>query len=350
MNKCKNCKGEIIFNPKEKGNQCKSCGSVFPIKYNYGLPKKTFEQSAVLNEDKPLNTLTNIKCNSCGASIIVNKQQLQAQCPYCGDTSLVQNNKSKLMNIDSIIPFSFGKAEALKNFKAEVSGRFFAKKNLFKNVSESDIKGTYINAFVFDFVTTTTYKGVFTYSRTVRDKNGKTKTETVRKHVSGVFAKTFNNLTVEANSNFNQSDLTSIEPYKYDSAVEFQEDFMNGYMLEYQDSAFNDCVKTAEDIMNADIKKELLRKHNCDRIESIDMSVSYQDRKYNYCLLPVYFFNVEDKKKGKTHKVVMNGQTAKVGKVPSDVGKILFVVFGIIGIVAAIVLLSLLFVNNINKF
>jgi len=127
----------------------------------------------------------------------------------------------------------------------------------------------------------------------------------------------------------------AIEPFDYSSAVVFQEDFMNGYMLEYQDRAFNDCFKNAEEIMNNDIKKCLLKKHGCDKIESLNLSVSYPDRKYNYCLLPVYFVTTEDKKKNK-HKVVMNGQTGKVGKLPLNPWKVFLMVLGICAIVVAI--------------
>jgi len=343
MNKCENCGSEIIFSPKDKGNVCKNCNSVFPVIYNYAFAKKPFDKSAELADNTLAENLKNIKCNSCGASVLVDKQKLQAKCAYCGDTSIVEDRKDNLMNIDSIIPFSFGKADALKQFTSNVGKRTFANKKIFKDVKEEDINGTYVNAFVFDFSTTTTYNGVFSYTRTVTDKDGKTHTETVRKHVNGVYDRAFKNISIEANSNLTQTDLQSIEPFEYGSAVDFQQDFLNGYMIEYQDKMFNECVKTAEAMMDKDIKRELLRRHGCDRIVSINMSVVYNDKKYNYCLLPVYFVTTIDKKKNQTYKALMNGQTGKVGKLPLHVGKILGLVFGIIGFVVLITLGIVLF-------
>lgn len=338
INKCENCGGKIKFSPKNKGNLCEKCGSVFPVEYNPMFNKKLFEQAIPLENDKLSDNLTNYNCKSCGASVLVNKGQLQAQCAYCGDNSLVQSKKTSLMFIDSLIPFSFDKQDALEAFKSNVSKRVFANKTIFKDITTEDISGTYVNAFVFDISTESVYSGVFSYTRTVKTSDGKTKTERIRKHVSGNFSKLYNNLTIEANSHLDQNDLISIEPFEYGSAVEFKEDFMNGYMLEYQDRAFDDCFKNAENIMTNDIKKALLRKHGCDRIESINLSTTYTDKKYNYCLLPVYFVTTIDKKKDKKYRAVMNGQTGKVGKLPLNGWKIFGLVFGICVFLVAIVL------------
>lgn len=344
MNKCKNCAGQIIFNPSKKGNECKNCGSVFSVRYNKEFKKNSFDQAADLDKEKLNRELKQLTCNSCGASILIKKNQFQAKCAYCGRPALAEFNKYKLTNIDSVVPFSFGKAEALEIFRSKVSRKAFCNKKIFKKMSEKDLVGAYINAFVFDFAVTATYSGVFSYTRTVTDSEGNTTTRTIIKHVNGTHNATFENLTVEANSNFSQADLKSIEPFEYGSAVCFCNDFMNGYMLEYKDSSFNDCLNQAEQIINSKIKTALLRKHNCERIVSIDLSLTYLNKKYNYCLLPVYFFTTTDKKKNKSHKVVMNGQTGKVGKLPLSAGKILSLVFGILGAIGLTVLMCLLLI------
>ena len=87
-------------------------------------------------------------------------------------------------------------------------------------------------------------------------------------------------------------------PYNYNEVVDFKEDFMNGYLLEYENKMFEDCFKTAENIIKKDIERSLLRKHNCDRIVKLSLSTNYLEKKYNYCLLPVYLVSniYKDKK------------------------------------------------------
>ena len=282
MNKCKGCGSEIFFSPKDKGNKCPSCGSVYEIEYIYNFVKKPFSEHQNLKVDNLAKNSKSIRCESCGASMVLNKLQTQSSCPYCGNTSVVESRTNNLLYIDSVIPFAFSKQDALTMFKANLSQHFFADKKVFAGITEKNISGIYVNAFVFDMITTSTYSGEFSYTETVKDKDGNTEWKTVYKHVNGTFNKNFVNLTVEANSHLNQADLHEIMPFEYKSAVDFKEDFMNGYLLEYENSMLKDCTATAESLIKKQIEKDLLRKHNCDRIVSLNLTTNYLDRKYNY--------------------------------------------------------------------
>ncbi len=343
---CKNCGGKLYFSPKNKGHVCESCGSIFPIKYNYNFKKKSFDENVDLKVDELASSLKNIRCKSCGANIMLSKYQIQTTCPYCGSTTIEESKKKKLMYIDSIIPFSFGKAEALKKFKSTLNKKFYANKKIFKNITKKDINGAYVNTFVFDMVTTTRYSGVLKYTKMVTNKDGESKAVTKYKDICGEFDKVYKNLTVEANSNLEQRDLYSIMPFQYASAVDFQDDFMHGYMLEYQDKMFNDCVAVAEGIIEKDIKNELLKKYECDSIVHLTLNTNYIDKKYNYCLLPVYFVNkiVKDRK----YTAVMNGQTGKVGRLPKSALRVFMTIFVICAFVVGAIILALYFSGKFN--
>ena len=339
MNSCKNCGSKIQFTPKEKGNKCASCGSVFPIEYNYGFFKKPFSANVNLKVDNFAKSIKSLRCSSCGATMVLNKLETQSSCPYCGNTSVIEGRKNKLMYIDSIIPFNFSKDEALKQFKSTLVSKFYADKAVFKGITTENISGIYVNAFVFDFIANASYSGVFSYTETTKDKDGNTQWKTVHKSVSGIYNNNFENITVEANSHINQDELRSIMPVDYRAAVDFKEDFMNGYLLEYEDKMFNDCVNTAELLVKKRIESDLLRKHNCDRIVSLTLNINYIDKKYNYCLLPVYL--VTNVYKNTKYTSLINGQTGKIGKLPTSVGKILLTIFLILGVVAGFIVLGL---------
>ena len=343
LKNCENCGGKLYFSPKDKANVCESCGSLFPLEYNYQFTKKTFDEHQISAEDDALaNSMSSIKCKSCGANVLLSKYQMQTTCPYCGNSSIVKSKAKNMLYIDSLIPFNFSKTEALSKFKSTVHKRFYANKKIFKNINENAINGIYVNAFVFDIETSSSYRGVFSYTRTVKDRDGNSHTETFYKNVSGFFDKAYKNITIEANSHLDQSDLGSIMPFQYGSAVEFKQDFMHGYMLEYQDRMFNDCVKMAEKIINRDIEQRLLEKHGCTKIERLSLHTDYPDKRYNYCLLPVYFVNSEVK--GKKYNVLMNGQTGKVGKIPKDKWRVFFTILLIaVLFVGAILLVMYLF-------
>lgn len=338
MGKCVNCGGRLNFDPKSKSNICENCGTTKPVNYNYKFVKKDFSQIQNLEVDPLAKETRTVKCKSCGANLIINKYQMNNDCLYCGCETLVTSSKKSLMYIDSVVPFTFGKADAVNKLKKTVAKRFYANKKAFKGITEQNVTGLYVNTFVFDFDTTSTYKGVLRYTRTVKNSDGESKTEVVTKNVTGNLNKIFKNLTIEANSNLNQHELMQIMPFEYMSAVEFQQDFINGYVIEYQDKMFNDCVASAERAIRRELEREILNKHGCDTIVQLDIDTKYNDRKYNYCLLPVYMFNTEYK--GTRYKVIMNGQSGQVGKLPTDKLRvfltILFMSIAIVGIVLLI--------------
>lgn len=337
MNKCDNCGGEIIFTPEKKGNKCNNCGSVFSVEFNNNFIKKALEDS----NKSPATLMTetkNLQCKSCGANMILNKLQTQISCPYCGNTTIVQGRNNKILTIDSVVPFKFSKEEALKMFKKALASKFFVKKGVFHGINLNNITGIYVNAFVFDMATHATYSGVFSYTESVRKKDGTTELVTEYKRVHGQYQNNFNNVTVEANSHIDQSDLHEIMPFNYAEAVEFKEDFMNGYMLEYEDSMFADCVKKAEHLIRTKIEKDLLKQYNCERIVNLDLKIDYLDRKYNYCLLPFYL--VTNKHRDKQYTSLINGQTGKIGKLPANAGKIILTILLILGIVAGFIFLA----------
>lgn len=326
ISKCKQCGGKIFFSAKEKGNVCERCGAVYPIEYNLRFEKKSFDEYRDVNINELSGELKSVRCKSCGATLVLSNLELKKDCPYCGSSSVIEGEQKVVASFDSIIPFSFGKAEALMKLSNAVSKNFFAEKKVTKNLTKDDVHGAYINSFVFDFDTVSSYNGVFSYTEYETDKEGRTHSYTRTKNVSGIFAKKYSNITVEANSNLEQRELLSIMPFNYNGAVDFKTDFMSGYMLEMQDKMFADCVKLAEKIIRKDIKQELLRKHNCEAIEQLNLDLNFKDRKYNYCLLPVYF--VKAKNKEKNYKILINGQTGKVGKLPKNILRIiLFLIF-----------------------
>ncbi len=316
MSKCNQCGGSFVFDPKSKSNVCTSCGSSVPVKYNYAFAKKNFDEMKPLEVDPLAKSTKTIKCKSCGANLLVNKLEVTSKCLYCGSETLTATSKKNLMYIDSIVPFTFGKADAVNKFKWAVAKRFFANKKIFKGVTEDNVTGLYVNTFVFDFSTTSKFSGVLSYKTTERDSSGNTQTKVITKPVSGTIDKIFKNLTIEANSNLEQKDLLQIMPFEYTSAVDFQQDFMNGYVIEYQDRMFNDCVASAESVVRREIEREILNKYNCDTVVTLDIDTQYNDRKYNYCLLPVYMVNTVYK--DKRYKAFINGQSGKVGNLPTN--------------------------------
>lgn len=328
---CNNCGGRIEFEPRIKGNRCQSCGSVFPIEYDYSFNKNPFTKNLTPQSGKLLDVKHTYKCSSCGASMVLGKFSMQSKCPYCGMTEIVQSKFDDIPEINSIVPFAFSKDEIFKHLKTKVNKSFFVNKKIFRSLALSDFNGIYINAFIFDVDTKSIYTGTFNKSV----KNKQDEIELKRVFVAGEFDKSYKNITIEANSKLTQHEMVEILPYDYSKAVAFKEDFLCGYILEYQDRMLEECFQSAENYIKRNIRDSLLEKHKCDSIEMLNISTHYPYKRYNYCLLPVYFVNVKDKKT--THRILINGQNGKISRLPKNGWKIFWLIFLIsTGLLAAI--------------
>ena len=345
---CQNCGGKLKFSPKDKGDKCNTCGTVFPVKYIFNFEKNSFDDATDFTNvigERPKKDAS-VKCSSCGATIIYSKLKPTIVCPYCGSAlpeQVFENN----IKIDSIIPFAFDKKTALKKFKSALFWHPYLNRKVFKKLTEKDVKTSYLISFVFDLTVSCGYTGTFSYTMH-NDDDGTS--DLLYRNVSGLYDKAYKNITVEASTNIEQDELFDILPYDYTTAVKFKEDFVAGAMIERQDKPFENCLTIAQNAITKEIKEELLKLHNCDAIENINLNLNYTDKKFNCCLLPVYFINsvveVKNKKdiKEKKYKAIINGQTGRIGYLPHSLMRYLLTLLsGSLFVIAFILLFVFVF-------
>lgn len=333
------------FSPKDFGNKCDVCGHISKIESDLYFDKKPFDDSLLseIEQEKTPDFVENVKCNACGANFKLSKYQLSNKCPYCGNVIETEQSQAKVINVDSIIPFHLTRAQALKKLKKAAVWRISANRKLFKNLKERDIVGVYANTFCFDINAFCRYSGIFSY--TEKNKEGvEISSQVKHKHVVGMVDKLYKDILIEANHDLEQHELLSIMPYDFGPAFRFKNEFMQGYALQKLDKSFADCVNLAEKLIKEDLKRVILNRHNCDDIDTIDMQLDMQDKKYNYCLVPIYFAETSEKYKsnGVEHerkvRVLINGETGKVGSLPKNPLRLLLWLFGGCAIIVALIL------------
>ena len=81
--------------------------------------------------------------------------------------------------------------------------------------------------------------------------------------------------------------------------------------------------------------------YNYDTIEDMKLGLRYVVKKYNYCLLPMYYYSTEYK--GKKYFAMQNGQTGKVSKIPKSPLKLLLL-FGGCALLVALIFIIIQFI------
>lgn len=340
MNKCRNCGGRIRFSPLDKANKCDSCSKTYPIKYDYMLEKNNYLE----NSNIPLAELKDarkIKCNSCGANVILKKHEAQAVCPYCSSSEIIVELPEGMNKVDSIIPFTIDNVGAFETVKNAINKSFFANKSIIKTLRKEDLVGIYANSIVFDIDSQNKYKGIL-YKNVVRKNSDGSQTTTTKPFpVAGTMDYNADNIVIEANYNITQRDMDSISPYDHKEKVKFENDFMNGYLLEYQDKDISTAYENANSIIKNRVKNMIVRKYNADGITTLTIDTEIKEAKYEHSLLPIYTILAHHK--NKDYRILMNGQTGKVSNIPKSGLKIFGLVTGILAFIGIIIVLSMVF-------
>ncbi|MBQ8522827.1 MAG: hypothetical protein IJ458_04140 [Clostridia bacterium] len=332
INECKSCGGRVEFSPKHKGLKCVNCGSIYSIKYTQSISKRPVgSEISSFDMQKWQENNHSYTCQNCGANIVLNKMDITSTCKYCNTNSLVPLEDLPGLKPEIIIPFKISKDDAKTEFNNRIKKRKFLPLNFKKNLPKADIGATYISSFTFEMLVTATYSGRLRISKTVRDKDGRTRTVYEYRPISGNVRQQFDNLVVEASDKINQDEIMDIFPYDFNESYDYDDDFVKGYNVGY----YNQTVEQAEirakhDAVNI-IERQIHNKYS-DPIESLTIKPVYLNINYNYALLPTYF--VTFSYKNKSYINVMNGQTGKIGgKVPRSGVKItLFTLFIILAI------------------
>lgn len=324
---CPSCGATMRYAPEKQKLFCDRCQTSKEIEFVEIKEKRLWE-----NRDKATKSTKewssenkNLKCPSCGASVILNNLEYSKTCPYC-ETNLVGSDENVLLEKpDGIIPFKFSFEDASAKYVAGVKKKFFVPKAFKKAPPVENIHGIYIPSFSFDAKGVSKYKGVLATDHTYRDSNGNRRTRTTYQNISGTHASNNIDVVVESSSKLNQIQMSEILPYNMKEIVEFKQGFIMGYTVEQYENTVIDCKKIGERIMEENIKMAILSGYRYDRVSSFSMSTIFSEEKYMYYLLPIY--KCAFTYKNKNYTTFMNGQTGKVGKgFPISGWKVAFVV------------------------
>lgn len=341
VNVCTSCGGRVEFSPKDKALKCINCSTIYPIEYKKEQAKHPIDwmpDSEKIN--KWVNANRAYKCKVCGAMVTYNRYDIANNCQYCNNSSLVQLKDLPGLKPEKIIPFTIDKAEAKQEFKTRTLKRKFLPNQFKKNLPNTEISSTYMSAFSFDCFVSATYSGRQSFTKTIRDKDGRTRTETEYRYFSGKIDKQFNDLLVESSDKINQEEINKILPYDFTECYDYEDDFIKGYNVGY----YNQDVEQAEVVAKSEMVKSL--EHDImnmySSVDYVNIKPTYSNIVYNYTLVPAYFINFNYK--NKPYINMMNGQTGKItGKVPRSAAKIsllaLFIILAI-GLPILFILLS----------
>ncbi len=348
---CKTCGSNLFFNPETQTLDCESCKSKQVIDSKVEITKHNLEELDAANHHKTLilkNNKQSMKCSNCGASVVLTKFETATSCPYCNSNLIANKEQIAALEIDSIIPFKFGKEKARQMFKEKLKSKWFISGKFLKSLSSQEISSFYFPSFIFDSDCSTTYNGRLYNEETIEDSDGNRRTVKKYFNILGKRDTKHKDVIIEASTKLQQNELNYVKPYNLNEMKAYSDEYIYGYPLEQYSNTVGEAYLQAQDMMKAEIRRAILSSYSHDGVSYFNMTPTFYNKKYLYCVLPMYRINYSYK--NKNYSNVMNGQTGSLGgKYPKSGLKITFAIlipalFIVLPIIAAIIYFAL----NVN--
>ena len=132
-----------------------------------------------------------------------------------------------------------------------------------------------------------------------------------------------NKMTRSAIKNGNKEIIEGVLPYNITKFVPFNAGYLSGYFAQKRDMDYNVYKKDAEaEVKNLLTQKLVSRTCNYNSVELIEGSLTVENEKWEYALLPVWMLTYQFN--NKNYIFAINGQNGKIyGKLPISKSKLI---------------------------
>ncbi|ATB29608.1 hypothetical protein [Melittangium boletus] len=266
----------------------------------------------------------NLRCQSCGAELVVAPELRTTVCPYCAAPSVVERPPS----VDRPEPvFTLGFAlthqAAGERVKAWLRSRHPWTHSGLKRAPLQDVRGVYVPAWLYSARAESEYSASIgedyreteTYTTT---ENGKTvtKTRTVTKtewrSLRGAHAEYVPDVLVTASRGLPNAELEALEPFDLRALARYEPGLVAGWVTEEPSLAREECLAQARAEAEALVARRLAAFMPGDSHRDLRYQMRLEEESLDVCLVPVWVLAARYAPNAPPLRVVVNGQTGEV--------------------------------------
>ena len=335
--KCPNCGGRLEFDAPSQKLKCPYCEGTFDPDL-FEEPKEVVVDSETWNDDE-MKVYT---CNSCGGTLITDKDTVATSCPYCDNPIVLTSNVSGIYKPKKVIPFMLDKKQAKERYKQFLKGKPLLPNEFKDEATIDEIKGIYVPFWLFDGKASARMWFDAVNHRYWSDgRYNYVETSNYKLFRSGYVR--FADVPVDASTKVSDQLTQSVEPYNSSASKPFSDNYLAGYLADKYDVDIPESREKANSrIANSTasiFRGTVVGYDNC--IPS-STNIAISEGKQQYVMYPLWLLNV--KYNGQIYTFAMNGQTGKfVGDLPTDNGKLIRIMLGVFfGVTAVLTLIQYL--------
>lgn len=290
---CPNCAGKLIFSPASQKLECARCGSSFrpeDVSDVYADAHSRYYDAKVYT------------CGHCGAEVISSDSEASTFCVYCGNPAINFTRVSKQLKPDGIIPFQITKENALDRIKEAFFKNPIIPKEVKEKAVPENLRGIYVPYWLVSCELT---------DASFLCGNVNTGEKFEERYYQRAGKCSFRNVPVDGSNIILDEVSRKLEPFYFEDAKDFDEDYLNGFYSNVSDMTYTDLRKAAGARCHELFASEACKTVDADGVEAIDARywVDIQDDPL-YLMMPVWFFTFMYN--NEPHTVLVNGQTGKL--------------------------------------
>ena len=333
---CPNCGGRTAFDIRQQELACPYCGYIHRSEKRLAADEAEQVVDYVMPTTLAHNwaqTQQRVTCEQCGAITMLPPGQSADRCAYCGANRFVKSTEMmELVDPQVIALIKIDEEHANKNIKAWLGKGLLAPDDLAMRHGGLVLRPSYYPFWTFD--------GTLEIPWSCQVNEG---TEKYPRWVSrsGTEYEFFDDILVPGMRSMKQDELARIEPFNLKDLVEFSPDYVVGWGALTYDYPLSEASLRAQDRVYKRTTRFLITKVEAGRQKRSFRTGGgrWSGLTFKHILLPLWVGTYQYQ--GKSYRLIVNGQTGKVGGVkPRDNIKLSIVV--IIALVVLGMLIALL--------
>ena len=332
---CPNCGAGLIFDAEKGRFACEFCLSDFAKGEldAAGSAEKAREREA--QDEAFREQMHAYSCPSCGAEVMADGETVADFCYYCHNPVVLSDQLSGAFRPDRVIPFKFGKQQAIERFLKYAKSHRFVPRDYFAAEQVEKITGVYYPFWVTDADSSAAMTAEGTRIRTWIVGNVKY-TETTRLEFEREGEIHFEDIVTSALSTEDKEMLEGVLPYPSESLEAFSMPYLTGFVAKKRDVERDSLSEEVRERMEG-YADRLLRNTMEGEVSRTHPRLQIHQSHWEYALMPVWVLTYRDKA-GQIYKYAMNGYTGKVyGELPISKFKLFGTFCAIAAVVAAAV-------------
>ncbi|MGN6368517.1 MAG: hypothetical protein ACTHN5_09670 [Phycisphaerae bacterium] len=321
---CKNCGARLDFDPSQRALKCPYCGHVEQIAPDSSKVQEHDYLSALQKLHCDTGTIagrsSEVRCPGCGANVLLEDNVETQSCPFCAThlENVPRTSAAAMICPESLLPFHIPQRDAISAFNNWIASRWFAPSNLKQLANLGQLSGVYMPFWTYDSMTYTHYTGQrgddYWDTETYTDSQGKTQTRQVRRtrwtYVAGEVDHFFDDILVCASKSLPDKLVANLEPWDLKDLNSFKSEYLAGFKTERYVIPLPDGFKTAQAIMNNEIRILCMRDIGGDHQQLSSVNTQHVGVTYKHILLPMWL--AVYRYQGQTHRILVNARTGEV--------------------------------------